>query len=441
MADGHRGLTRRSFLAMAGLALAPLACVPKREATRVLVVGAGISGLAAASQLRKQGHEVVVVEARDRIGGRIWTDRTLGVPVDLGASWIHGPQGNPLTGLARQAGVATAVTPDDEVTVWGPGGPVAARDLVDAESSYWDLLEAAQELAWELDSDINLSQAVRRAQPGAWDDPLHRYFLKAYTEFEVGASADRISARSWDDDEAFEGADVVLPGGYDALIRLLAEGLDIRLNEPVLTIRHGARGAAVETEKGSREADHVVVTLPLGVLQSSSIRFVPTLTNLALNLVSMGVVNKVALLWDEPFWSGEQYFGFTQGEFPYYLNASRFAGAPMLMTFALGAVAEPCEAWSESELRERALAPLRSVWPQAPYPKAVLRTRWRDDPFARGAYSYAGIGVTAEDFAALGRPVGDSLLFAGEHTHPQYRASVHGAYLSGLREAERIARM
>lgn len=455
------GEDRRTFLRSLPWLMAVLACDHARAAPaagrggrrgRVLVLGAGICGLAAARELASRGFEVVVLEARDRVGGRLWTDESLGVPVDLGAAWIEGIRGNPITALADRHGVAHAFSDADSLLLWdadGRGLNRAEREEIRGESAR--LIAALEELTEELDTDISVAEGIRRVFEGERPFDFERraldWFVAAEIEADAAAPASELSLLA-EDDEEFPGDDHLLHGGYGRLAAALARGLDVRLRQEVRRVAYGRAGVRVEAAGGAFEADAAVVTLPLGVLRAGAVVFDPTLPSekrAALQGLAMGLANKVVLAFPEVRWPRHvQYLGYlssTPGEFPVLLSLTPFLGAPVLVAYVAGEFARELERRPDAEVVDGAVRILRTMLgPGLPAPTGARVTRWGADPFTRGAYSFLPVGGRGESRDVLAQPVGARLFFAGEATSRSYPGTVHGAYLSGLREAERIAR-
>lgn len=450
----RREFIRRSLAALPAIALAPaLLQSCKREDLspidtdqRIIIVGAGISGLAAAWYFNQRGVQTTVLEARDRIGGRIATDRSAGFPFDLGASWIHGPRRNPISDLADDAGANTFKTKDNSVKVYRTDGTAYGDGLLDdAEKEFQKALEKTME-----NGSVDQSfKTVFEAQfPDRVGDQLWTYMLSAYLEFDSGGDIDRLSSLDFEDDETYGGADLIITNGYDKLTDYLSTGLDIRLEQPVRTIDYSGGVISIATDSGSYEADLLVLTAPLGVLKEKDIIFNPGLPDShqgAVDRLEMGAVNKYLLLWGAPFWDTSlQYIGYTpeeRGKFNYFLNTRTFSDTNGLMTFSFGDYSRQAEDLDDSEITTAIMDHLRVIYPGAPDPDQLLRTRWSKDEFSHGAYSFASNGTRTIDFDLLAEPIDNRIFLAGEHTSRDYRGTVHGAYESGLREGRRIAEL
>ena len=428
---------------------AAFAALPTKQGRSVIVIGAGMAGLAAGRKLATSGVSVTVLEARDRIGGRVWTDVFDGIPLDMGAGWIHGPGGgNPISALAKQVGAKTYMTDDDSVIVLGSDGiDVTQRQFRIGEARVRKLLRSIAKRMDELGvTDLALAKAILMTDPTALDDPFVNYELTSNIEFDTGGWLEALSARNYFSDENYPGSDLILPEGYGVIPRLLATGLDIRLSQVVTHIEHNNTQVTVNAGGSSFSADFALVTLPLGVLASESVRIDPPLSNfkkLAMSRLGIGQVNKIFLIFEQAFWPvNTQYLGFhspIRGRFSYYMNYRTFSSFNCLVTFGFGMQGGIIEKMSEAQLIAEITPHLKTMFgPRATAPKRAIITRWNQDPFARGAYSFAGVGSTEKDHEIMATPEGQRLFFAGEHTHEKYRATVHGAYLSGIREADRI---
>jgi monoamine oxidase len=428
--------TRRLFLTLAAAA----AAMPRHAAaarTRVIVVGAGLAGLTAAREAQARGADVIVLEARDRIGGRIETSsRWPGLPVDLGASWIHGLRRNPMTALARQAGARLVQTSYDASIMIGPEGDVIDPSLRRARR----ILNAALRAARRGPRDISVWQAVRRSRgwAGANADVrrLVAHLVNATYEQEYSGPADSISAWWGDDGDVFGGPDALFPGGFSQVTEALAEGLDIRLGHVVGEVAPGR----VSLVDGRRfPADKIVLTLPLGVLRAGDVRFVEPLEasrNEAIETLRMGLLDKTWLRFDRIAWPDDvdwiEWLGPKPGFWAEWVSLANGLGEPVLLGFNAGNEAAAIEALDNRATVASATAALRSMFGNAfPAPVAAQVTRWGRERFTRGSYSYNAVGVTGrtrDDLA--GSDWDGALWFAGEACSRSYYGTTHGAVLS-----------
>ena len=411
----------------------------------VIVIGAGISGLAAAKKLKDKGFNVIVLEAQEKIGGRIRTDRSLGIAFDEGASWIHGPKGNPITNLASQADANTYLTDDDSLKVFDNNGTAYSDAFLDAQyTQFENALNAVRSIGTQSQSFLEVFNSLYPTQE---NNRLWKYMLSAYLEFDTGGDISTLSSKYFDDDEAFSGKDVIVTNGYDKIANLLGQGLDIRLNSRVTEVNYTSIKSLVNVNGDSVEADYVIVSVPLGVLKNNSVSFTPTLPidkQGAIENTKMGNVNKFLFSWNTPFWETDvQYIGYTpdtKGKFNYFMNMLKFLPATnSLMTFAFGDYATVTETMSDAEIISEVMAQLKTIYGNSiSNPTNMLRTKWGQNINTFGAYSFAPNGTTSTDFDTMAKEISNKLFFAGEHTIRDYRGTVHGAYLSGIREADKI---
>lgn len=459
-------INRRDFLKAASLGAASafaLSCgliAPTEEeemtdslstSADVLVLGAGIAGLAAARALTEQGRTVIILEARNRIGGRMWTDSSLGMPLDLGASWIHGVKGNPITKLAKDFGIKTIPTDGGNALEFAADGSELPDDeFARMEALFEDIYEEVAEMQDSTEEDMTLQAAIDQviASRELSDEDLRRlnYYIHLVTALEYGADPKDLSLWWWDQDEEFGGEEVIFPDGYNQITAALAQGLDIRLGEVVKIVRYGVGGVQVQTSQGDFVADQAVVTFPLGVLKQASVKFEPPLPESkqeAIKRLGMGVLNKVYLKFPEVFWDEEvetiSYVGERLGEWGDWLSFVPFTGEPVLMAFHGGEKGFAIENLSDDEIRAGAMKTLRVMFgDDIPEPVGMLVTRWGKDPFAFGAYSHIPPFASGDDYDTLAEPVDDVLFFAGEATSREYPSTVHGAYLSGARATQEM---
>jgi len=421
----------------------------------IVVVGAGIAGLAAASRLQASGWSVVVLEARDRIGGRIHTDRTWPIPIELGASWVHGIADNPLMELVQQLNLKTQITDYENHWLYNSKGKlVKDGDQEELEDQLDDVLEELEQLREDMDEgnedDLSLEDALEIVLAHWKLSPSQRqmldYAIASEIEHEYAANCRELSCYYWDEGEVFEGDDCLLPEGYDQLVQHLAEGLDIRLETVVKQVDYSTDGVQIVCDRDSLSCNHVVITLPLGVLKAGSVTFSPALPKpkqKAIQRLGMGSLNKLVLRFPKVFWEKKAevlgYIPLAKGEWVEFYNLYPVTKQPILVGLNAGRYGRKLETLSDEETIAAAMQTLRTIYGKAvPDPVDALVTRWNADPFAQGAYSFIAKNATPEDYDTLAQPVGDRLFFAGEATSRQYASTVHGALLSGWREADRI---
>lgn len=447
-------MNRREFSSavVAGGVLGLSAPLAGQDHPTALVVGAGMAGLAAARTLADNGVSVVVLEARKRIGGRVWTDRSLGLPLDFGASWIHGVRGNPITEIVDSLGIATRPTDYDDVALHDVDGTRLGSGRMEADYALWaEALARAEAVAEGAGRDLAIGDALDRALAGESLSPAERRaldFQRTALVVTSGADLDRLSLLYAEDDEAFGGGDRLFPDGYDQVIKALARGLDIRTGHRVSGITAGAGSVEVATDQGTFEAEGVIVTLPLGVLKAGSVSISPAPDSdrmEAVNGLAMGVLDKLALVFPDKFWNDNEFIGYMSdqaGHYPEFLNWHHYTSQPVLLGFTGGAFSRALESGSDAEAAAGAMKVLRRIYGhQVPEPTGFKLARWWNDPLAGGSYSHVPVGATSEYFDVLARPMADGRIrFAGEATHRDYRGTVHGAYLSGVREAQKAIR-
>ncbi|GLJ06652.1 hypothetical protein SUGI_0044070 [Cryptomeria japonica] len=413
-----------------GVAPAIKSVVPT-EATRgnVVVVGAGLAGLAAARQLLSFGFKVVVVEGRKRPGGRVYTKKMeVGITAaaaDLGGSVLTGTHGNPLGVLARQLSYPLHKI-REKCPLYEPDGqPVNEEMDSRIEEAFNKLLDKAgqlRQLMGEVAVDISLGTALETFRK---DDP-----------YEMGG------------DHCF------VPGGNGRLVQALTENLPIFYEKTVNTIRYGSDGVQVLAGGQVFQGDMALCTVPLGVLKSNSVRFIPELPQRkidAIKRLGFGLLNKVAMLFPHVFWGAElDTFGHLchdvarRGEFFLFYTYASVSGGPLLIALVAGEAAIKFESMPATDAVTRVLEILKGIYGprgiDVPDPIQTVCTRWGSDPLSLGSYSHVAVGASGDDYDILAESVGEGrLFFAGEATNRRYPATMHGAFLSGLREAANIS--
>ena len=428
---------------------------------QIIVIGAGIAGITAAKKLQAEGYHVVVLEGRDRIGGRIWTDNSLGVPLDLGAAWIHKVGGNPLSPLVKQFGINTVKSDYD--SQWNYQGVNQLLDEVEERRinlAFQTFIEMVNKLKDEtpLSKSISLEEVAQQVIQAKQIEGItlkgFRARLASTVESEMGDNLTNLGIRGFNEDSEFTGADVVFPQGYTQLVQALATDLDIRINHLVQKIAYDDMGVEVTTNRGVFKGARVIVTVPLGVLKHGSIEFSPVLPQdklTAVEQLGMGALNKLVLKFPKQFWASEPHsMAYINGDrdrqssdrYIDFWNWQKYIKQPILVALVSGNFSRALSQMSQSEATQNIMMDLQAMFGKDISPPiATLLTQWHNDPFAYGSYTTFAPRASFEDCDRLANPVGDRLFFAGEATYGRYLGTVHGALLSGEREANRIAKI
>lgn len=363
-----------------------------------------------------------------------------------------------------------------------PGTPGSTKAAVKAKSLGWTLKAGVSDTK---DIELNAAANDPKATLGSVvDDALmqHKDILDlsaqdfrllnwhiANLEYSNATNLNRLSIKGWDIDAGneWEGKHTMVVGGYQSVARgiaMLPAPLDIKHRAAVKRIKYVAESstgpARIDLENGqSIQADCVVNTIPLGVLKHGNIEFQPPLPpwkTEAIQRLGFGVLNKVILVYKEAFWDKERdIFGMLQtptnrlslnqkdyasrrGRFFQWFNVTNTTGMPCLLALMAGDAGYDTEVTPNDELIAEATEVLRMRYgARVTQPLEAIVTRWESDRYARGSYSNAGVNMKAEDYQLMGRSIGN-LHFAGEHTTVTHPATVHGAYLSGLRAASDV---
>jgi len=326
------------------------------------VIGAGAAGIAAARQLLDAGFEVVIYEARDRIGGRVRTDMSLGVPVDLGASWIDGVDGNPMLAIADAIGAPRVPTDYDSTVTYDVDGNrvpdrfwAAPMRTVNRAAGKGVTIQAAIEDA-----------LVDRTQEYA---DQFNFAVVAVFEHEYAADVEDLSSDAPHEGDYFGGGDVQLPNGYLELLETLTDDLDIRLSSPVDRVVWGNDGVMLQIADQEFQHDHVVVTLPVGVLKTESVVFDPPLPDEKQGVIDrfgMGLLDKVVLefpyaFWDQAF-DSFGYISEDRGYWAQWYDLEVVTGRPIVVGFNAASTADGIEALSDDEIVAEAMAVLRTIY-------------------------------------------------------------------------------
>lgn len=409
----------------------------------VIIIGAGISGLAAAKKLKEKGFNVILLESQDRIGGRMRTNRSLGIAFDEGASWIHGIDGNPITTLAQESGMTSAFTDDSSIISYDIGGVERSASVYQsAEDELYTIMENMMNNGSTTQSFESIFNSL---YPAKASDRLWKFLLSTYITFDTG-DLNKLSSLLYNEGEVYNGNEHIATNGFDTITNYLANGITIQLNQRVSKIDYQNTKIEVTHNNQISNADYVIVTVPLGVLKANTIQFLPTLPNTkqtAIQKIGMNCVNKFLLTWNTAFWDDVQYISYTpeiKDKFNYFVNVKKNnPNVNALMTFAYADYARQTETMTDLQVIDEIMVHLRDIYGNnIPNPTNLVRTKWQTNENSFGAYSYTAIETEMQHFDDLAEEINDQLFFAGEHTEIDYFSTVHGAYLSGIREADKI---
>lgn len=416
-----------------------------RSLSTVLVIGAGIAGLAAAGHLRRAGHSVRVIEARSETGGRTRASTLFGPPVDLGASWLHGSQNHPLFDQAVASGLDWVATDYDNFAAFYTDGQPVTTELAGMEAYE----SALHRLGRKAKAKHSIADRLSKL-PGALTQSLSKasqqFVIATALEEEYGADIEQLAALALEEGRGFRGQDVILKDSYRAVVMPLAQNIELCLNHTVTGIDYSSCPVTVTTAEAEFTADRVIVTVPLGVLKGGTIMFNPPLKKrkkAAINAIGSGVINKLYLRFPRVFWDQSlDTIGYQhpqKGRWVSWYDYSRITGEPILLGFNAASAAADVELLDDTATVADAMTVLRTIYGKTiPDPTGAIVTRWGKDPFALGAYSYLKVGSRASQRRDLAKSVKGRLYFAGEATDARYPATTQGAYRSGVRAAKKI---
>ncbi|MGY3236825.1 monoamine oxidase [Bradyrhizobium sp. USDA 4472] len=399
----------------------------------VAIIGAGAAGLGAAHALEGSGLSVIVLEARNRLGGRAWTvQASPEVTFDVGCGWLHSADRNSFVAIARKLGFElNKDLPPWRERAYGNAFPQELRD------DFMRAMDAFYERLWQSAQKGKDEPASRSLEPGNRWNPM----IDAISTYINGCELEDMSTLDWD---AYEDSELNwrVRRGYGALIAAYGAPGPVALNCNVALIDHSGKHVRLETSLGRLTADKVIVTVPTNLIAEEAIRFSPPLpakVDAAAGL-PLGLDDKVTLALDgaEAFPKEGNLRGATMrtGMGTYHI---RPFGQPCIEGFFGGSFARQLEDAGEGAIAAHSIDEIAGFLGNEIRSKLkpLYESRWGHDPFARGSYSHALPG-RAGDRAVLAAPVDGRLFFAGEATSPNFFTTAHGARDSGERAAEEV---
>jgi len=407
----------------------------------VAIIGAGAAGLGAAHALKHSGLSTLVLEARDRVGGRAHTIMASpDVVFDVGCGWLHSADQNSFVNIAEQLSFEINKTlPPWRERAYGKAFPKDERDeFVAALDAFYDRAEQAANVAKKNQRD---GAADRCLEPGNRWNPM----IDAISTYINGCELDQVSILDMD---AYQDSEINwrIRRGYGALVAAYGASCPLALNCEVTLIDHSGKRIRIETSRGTLTAAKVIVTVPTNLIADEAIRFDPPLPAKvdAARGLPLGLADKVTLALDEPeaLPTEGNLRGATMRTAMGTFHLRPF-GQPCIEGFFGGRFAQSLEDAGPgafaAESIDQIVAFLGNDFRRKLKPLA--ESRWAHDPFARGSYSHALPGH-ADKRAVLAAPVDGRLFFAGEATSPGFFSTAHGARDSGERAAgEVLARL
>ena len=402
----------------------------------VAIIGAGAAGLGAANALKNSGLSVIVLEARNRVGGRAHTIQAApDVTFDLGCGWLHSANKNSFVRIAEQLKfeINKNLPPWRERT-YGKAFPQADRDdFIRALDAFYDRAEKAAVEA-EQSGDFPASLCL---EPGNRWNPM----IDAISTYINGCELDQVSLLDMD---AYEDTDINwrVPRGYGALVAAYGAACPVALDCVVTLIDHSGKRVRIETSQGTLTAAQAIVTVPTNLIADEAIRFHPPLPAKvdAARGLPLGLADKVTLALDEaealPSEGNLRAATMRTAMGTYHL---RPFGQPCIEGFFGGRFAQSLEDAGDGALAAASIDEIVSILGNdfRRKLKPLAESRWAHDPFARGSYSHALPGHAGKR-EVLAAPVDGRLFFAGEATSPEFFSTAHGARDSGERAAREV---
>jgi monoamine oxidase len=399
----------------------------------VAIIGAGAAGLGAARALQNSRLSTIVLEARDRVGGRGYTIQAApDVIFDLGCGWLHSADKNSFVEIAQQLNfeVNKALPPWRE-RAFGKAFPQAERDdFIRALDGFYDRAEQAAKSGRDSPASLYL-------EPGNRWNPM----IDAISTYVNGCELDQVSIQDMD---AYEDTNINwrVRRGYGALMAAYGARLPLALNCNVTLIDHASRRLRIETSLGTLTANQAIITVPTNLIAQAAIRFHPALpakVDAAAGL-PLGLADKVMLALDEPeaLPSDGNLRGATMRTEMGTYHLRPF-GQPCIEGFFGGRFAQALEDLGDGAIAAHSIDEIAGFLGNdiRRKLKPLKESRWAHDPFARGSYSHALPGHAGQR-AVLAAPVDGRLFFAGEATSPNFFSTAHGARDSGERAAQEV---
>jgi monoamine oxidase len=460
-------LYSRLFIACISFMATLNAATPlQEEEYDAIVVGAGVAGLSAANTLQENGvKRVLVLEAANRIGGRIWTNDSWGSKMELGASWIHGIENSPLydvvsgMNLTIQPTIYNNASLDAKLNSMALYNQDGKKLSVQAVKALQDQVDEFEKYLDEINSHgrehsftyIDALNGFAKKYNLTKDDYDRLYFvLRLLNTYEIAVDLEDmcVNVEELYKQSQVSGTNGIIPLGYNLVTAKLAKNLAIELNCKVDKIDYSDDTVLVDSSKGQFRAKNCIVTVPLGVLKNNEIAFTPTLPKEKQDVIEhiqVGTFNKIYLFFPTMFWDKNVEWiecippADAKDAIFDIMNFGKYFHQPILLVFTAGSFAKEVENWSDKTTVETIMNTLKKIYgPNVPEPSSYLITRWGKDPLFYGSYSSPGLKADNSTYLAFATPVNNRLFFAGEATSQTDCSTVLGGFTSGQRAAKQI---
>lgn len=422
----------------------------------ILIIGAGIAGIACAKKLQENGKKVIILEAKSSIGGRINSKKIDSDIFDLGASWIHGIDDNPIWAITQENNIGTTIFNYDNSQYFHKNGKSFSEKEAQEFEFYIDKIEnslsqtqkkSALEAIKEIIFSLNYSGNTFS------ENDLKKLLLSFFERIAndpFATNLDLLSSNYQNYEGYFQGNEVVFPKGYCQIVESISKNIEFKLNIDVKTIHYeGECVKLIDSNDNVYIGSRVVVTVPLGILKKNHIEFHPPLSRdyiYSIQEIGFGSFNKVFFELEQPlpfrlkssmekisdfYWNDTDCFNI--------LDLSRIYQKPTYLMLFGGDKSKFIDNSTDREVSDFVFSSLQKQFHGIPNkPQKIIVTRWGADPYSCGSFSFPSLNHTDDLIKILHQPIRKLIFFAGEHCSLKYAGTVHGAYLSGCEAAEKI---
>ncbi|SDC21375.1 NAD(P)/FAD-dependent oxidoreductase [Acinetobacter boissieri] len=422
----------------------------------VFIIGAGIAGVACARKLQENGRKVIILEAKSSIGGRINSRKIDSDIFDLGASWIHGIDNNPIWSITQENNIETTTLNYGNSHYFHKNGKLFSEKEVQEFESY---VEKIEKLLYQtkktsaLDAIKEIIFSLSYMGNTFSEDYLKKLLLSFFERIAndpFATELDLLSSKYQNYEGYFQGDEVIFPKGYYQVIECISKDINIKLNIDVKKIIYDDDYIKViDCSENIYMGSHVVVTVPLGVLKRNNIEFYPPLPNEyihSIQSIGFGSFNKVFFELDQSIQLGLKTLEKNISSFYWedtdcfnILDLSKMYQKPTYLMLFGGDKSNFIDSSTDREVSDFIFNGLQKQFDGiSDKPKKIIVTRWGADPYSYGSFSFPSLNHNDDLIKILHKPIKEILFFAGEHCSFKYAGTVHGAYLSGCEAAEKI---